>query len=81
MLCLNTLFDNIDIFGTFIQLSIRKLEKLSTSVGGIITLIIGFALIELVFLLGQDFLNKTNPRTSSSMYESLNFSMVNMKSV
>lgn len=78
MLYLYTLFDNIDIFGTFIQLSIRKREKLSTSVGGIITLIIGVALIALFFLLGKDFLNKTNPRTSSSMYESLNFSMVNM---
>ena len=73
MLYLYTLFDNIDIFGTFIQLSIRKREKLSTPVGGIITLLIGVALIALFFLLGKDFLNKTNPRTSSSMYESLNF--------
>ena len=28
-------FDNIDIFGTYIQLSIRKREQLSTPVGGI----------------------------------------------
>ena len=35
MFYLYTLFDNIDIFGTFIQLSIRKREQLSTPVGGI----------------------------------------------
>ena len=78
MYILNTLLYDIDIFGTFMQMSIGKREKLSTFVGGLITIFVGIFLLCLFFFLGNDFLNKTNPRTSSSMYESSNFSMVNM---
>ena len=74
----NAFFYDIDIFGTSMQMSIGKREKLSTFAGSLISILVGITFICLFFFLGNGLFNKTNPRTSSSISESLTFSRVNM---
>ena len=72
------LFDLIDIFGTHIQFTLNNRAGISTLGGGIITLLISIFFIGLFFLLGNDFINKKNPKTSTSIYEQVDYPFVNM---
>ena len=72
------LFDLIDIFGTHIQFTLNNRAGISTLGGGIITLLISIFFIGLFFLLGNDFINKKNPKISTSIYEQVDYPFVNM---
>ena len=71
MYILPNTFDNIDLFGTHIQLSVKSRYNISSLLGILLTLIAGVSLVVLFIILGKDLLHRKNPILKDDMKDNL----------